>query len=143
LFVFFVKSADMTEKCSGGYLVARRIHRLCPTINVNAVAAPAKMKAASATSNSQVLLSMAISITCQSRGRYGVFTPSRGLFRRADKRLVLHNHHRHVRRERFASSSDRLAKLQGQLPVILSVPSRRCLGETTAFVHRCIGPDRL
>ena len=66
----------MTEKCSVGYLVARRIHRLCPTINVSAINAPAKMKTASATSKNHVLLSMAISIYCQPRGRYGVFTPA-------------------------------------------------------------------
>ena len=71
-------SSDMTGKYSGGYLRAKHIHRLCPTINVSAVIAPAKMKGAITTSKSQVLLSMAIIIICQSHGRYGVFTPADG-----------------------------------------------------------------
>jgi len=76
-FWFYVFSAvNMKGKCSGCYLRARLIHRVCPIINVSATITPAKMQAATSTSTSQVLLSMTMSMTCQACGRYGVFTPA-------------------------------------------------------------------
>ena len=47
-----------------------------PVIKLNATIAPAKTHATTATSTSQVLLSMTSSMTCLACGRYGVFTPN-------------------------------------------------------------------